>query len=178
MNGEQLGKVFEEFSQADATTTREYGGTGLGLPITKKFCEMLGGTIEATSEPGQGSSFKIRLPARTPAPEVEESASEAEAESVAVASEGAPTVLVIDDDAAARDLIGRLLGAEGYGVLTASGGAEGLQDASLADILTIQALTYGLALVVVLAVGSRYGITLSSLGLRAQRGPSAAGLAA
>ncbi|MGI9556586.1 MAG: sensor histidine kinase [Solirubrobacterales bacterium] len=60
---EKLEKVFEEFSQADASTTREYGGTGLGLPITKRFCEMMGGEIDASSEAGQGTTFRIRMPA-------------------------------------------------------------------------------------------------------------------
>ncbi|MFQ5482758.1 MAG: ATP-binding cassette domain-containing protein, partial [Nitrospinaceae bacterium] len=108
--------LFEEFNQADASTTKLYGGTGLGLPITKKFCEMLGGSIIATSEPGQGSTFEIQLPARTPA-RTEEAAPGATAgvELVDAApdgadgADGAPTVLAIDDDAAARDLIGRFL---------------------------------------------------------------------
>ncbi len=77
MDEEQLSRVFEEFSQADASTTKEYGGTGLGLPITKKFCEMLGGSITATSEPAQGSTFEIRLPALAPARAEEEAAPEA-----------------------------------------------------------------------------------------------------
>jgi signal transduction histidine kinase/DNA-binding response OmpR family regulator len=129
MNEQQLGEVFEEFSQADASTTREYGGTGLGLPITRKFCEMLGGTIEATSEPGQGSTFEIRLPARSPSPVPSEVALEpaAEGSSPLFVSDRDVTVLVIDDDASALDLIGRYLAGEGYGVLTATDGAEGLR---------------------------------------------------
>jgi signal transduction histidine kinase len=59
---EKLDKVFEEFSQADASTTREYGGTGLGLPITKRFCTMMGGWIDAQSEIGKGTTFTIHLP--------------------------------------------------------------------------------------------------------------------
>ncbi|MBK5115350.1 MAG: hypothetical protein JJE23_00370 [Thermoleophilia bacterium] len=59
---EQLDNVFEEFSQADASTTREYGGTGLGLPITKRFCAMMGGWIDAESEIGKGTTFTIHLP--------------------------------------------------------------------------------------------------------------------
>ena len=65
MTPEQLELVFEEFSQAEATTTRDYGGTGLGLPITRKFCELLGGSIRAESEVGKGSCFEIHLPAKT-----------------------------------------------------------------------------------------------------------------
>jgi signal transduction histidine kinase len=62
MTPEQLDKVFEAFTQADNSTTRKYGGTGLGLTITKKFCNVLGGSIEANSIVGQGSEFIIRLP--------------------------------------------------------------------------------------------------------------------
>jgi signal transduction histidine kinase len=62
MSEEQLAKVFEPFTQADAGTSRQYGGTGLGLTITKKFCQMMGGDITAVSSLGKGSSFTISLP--------------------------------------------------------------------------------------------------------------------
>jgi signal transduction histidine kinase len=62
MTVEQMDRLFQEFSQADASTTRKYGGTGLGLPISKRFCQMMGGDITVESEPGCGSSFTIRLP--------------------------------------------------------------------------------------------------------------------
>jgi signal transduction histidine kinase len=62
MTPEQVGKLFQEFSQASSTTASKYGGTGLGLVISRRFCQMMGGDIKVESEPGRGSTFTIRLP--------------------------------------------------------------------------------------------------------------------
>jgi signal transduction histidine kinase len=62
MTAEQMGKLFQEFSQASSTTASKYGGTGLGLVISRRFCQMMGGDITVASEPGKGSVFTVRLP--------------------------------------------------------------------------------------------------------------------
>jgi signal transduction histidine kinase len=62
MTAEQMGKLFQEFSQASSATASKYGGTGLGLAISRRFCQMMGGDITVESEPGRGSTFTIRLP--------------------------------------------------------------------------------------------------------------------
>jgi CheY-like chemotaxis protein len=122
MTSEQMGKLFQEFSQADPSTTRDYGGTGLGLALSRRLCRMMGGDITVASEVNKGSTFTIRLPAevRDPTAEpVRTTVSQPQAE-------GASTVLVIDDDATVRDLLQRFLGKEEFHVVSASGGEEGL----------------------------------------------------
>jgi PAS domain S-box-containing protein len=127
MTPEQLGKLFQPFTQADASTTREYGGTGLGLAITRKLCQMMGGDVTVASEVGKGSTFTVRLPADArPAPPVPPPP-EAAAATPAAKPGTRETVLVVDDDPAVRDLLVRFLGGEGLAVLTAATGADGLR---------------------------------------------------
>jgi CheY-like chemotaxis protein len=126
---EKLDHVFEEFSQAEVSTSRDYGGTGLGLPISRRFCRMMGGDITVESRSGEGSAFTIRLPIRVtsdassvPAPDADVAAATVPAEPGEVR-----TVLVIDDDPNALDLLGRTLQGAGARVVTASGGQEALR---------------------------------------------------
>ena len=68
MTPAQLGRLFEAFTQAEASTTRRFGGTGLGLALTRHFCRLLGGEVTVESAPGAGSTFTVRLPAAVPQP--------------------------------------------------------------------------------------------------------------
>jgi CheY-like chemotaxis protein len=127
MEPDRVAKVFEAFTQADASTTRKYGGTGLGLTITRKFCEMMGGRIRVQSEPDVGTMFTIRLPlgdlgesARTRS---EDARMYAEPE---FRHEALASVLVIDDDEAAQNLMKACLVKAGYLVTIAPGGEVGL----------------------------------------------------
>ncbi|MBP6481660.1 MAG: response regulator [Pseudomonadales bacterium] len=131
MTEAQLDSVFEAFVQADSSTTKRYGGTGLGLSLCREFCQLLGGSIGAASEPGHGSVFTVELPVdATTVPELffASAAPGAEPELLpAAAPSGAQTVLVIDDDADARTISARVLRGEGCRVLEAESGDEGLR---------------------------------------------------
>ncbi len=139
---EKLGHVFEEFSQANETTSRDYGGTGLGLPISRRFCRMMGGDITVESRAGEGSTFTIRLPVQVELEAGEESEAAADAgrapAAVSPGSDEERTVLVIDDDPNALDLLGRTLQGAGVRVVTASDGQEALR---LAKTLQPTAIT-------------------------------------
>ncbi len=131
MTTEQMGRLFQEFSQADASTTRKYGGTGLGLAISKRFCQMMGGDITVESAPGRGSTFTIRLPrmAQSDQALVTEAPREERGRAVHPIGEETeePLILVVDDDATVRELVERHLERAGFAVVTARGGQEGLR---------------------------------------------------
>ena len=129
---DKLDHVFEEFSQADRSTTRDYGGTGLGLPISSRFCQLLGGDLTVRSSAGEGSTFTIRIPVLLPGAdaetltEVTPVTTDAELEAMRVTGAGR-TILVIDDDPEARDIVERFLRKDGFEVATAGSGEEGLR---------------------------------------------------
>ena len=118
MTKEQLDRLFQPFSQSEASTAKRFGGTGLGLAITKHFCTLLGGDVTVESTPGKGSTFIIRLPDQTrvfrapavpPAP-----------------ADGRVTVLVVDDDPTVLSLLAKTLEKESYRVISARNGIEAL----------------------------------------------------
>ena len=121
MNEEQLARLFQRFTQADSSTTRRFGGTGLGLSLTKAFADMLGGVVTATSEPGRGATFTLALPADHALP-AQDDALATEAEE----GEGRDLVLVIDDDDDQRALMTRFLAREGFRSRAAADGETGL----------------------------------------------------
>ena len=124
MTREQLSRLFQAFTQADASTVRKYGGTGLGLAITRHFCRMMGGDVTVASEMGKGSTFTLRLPA-----EVRDASKEFDTKPL-LANERLPkegnTVLVVDDDPSARELLQRFLNKEGFHVECAANGPEAI----------------------------------------------------
>jgi PAS domain S-box-containing protein len=118
MTPEQLAGLFSAFNQGDAATTRKFGGTGLGLTISRKICRMMGGDITAESAPGQGSTFIIRIPG-------------------SIAAQGAlaippgkeefmARILVVEDNEANQELITRFLRREGFEVIQAADGTSGV----------------------------------------------------
>jgi CheY-like chemotaxis protein/two-component sensor histidine kinase len=120
MSEEQLHRLFQAFSQAEASTSAKYGGTGLGLAISRRFAEMMGGEITVSSSPGQGTTFTVRLPAVVAEPASAPARANRDASTLG-------TVLVIDDDPAMRTLMERILGREGFHVVTAPDGPTGIE---------------------------------------------------
>lgn len=125
MTPEQVGRLFQAFMQADSSTTKKFGGTGLGLAISRRLSQMMGGDITVESEYGKGTTFHVRIPVR--GAEQGQSAQQPAETSRSAGTTAKPRVLVVDDEAPARDLIHRLLTREGFLVIGAANGEEGLR---------------------------------------------------
>ncbi|NOX75850.1 MAG: response regulator [Gammaproteobacteria bacterium] len=152
MNRDDQEKLFESFSQADASTTREFGGTGLGLVISQHFCHMMGGSIHVVSERGKGSTFTVMLPVQKKGVDIAEGyvgsglnmytepgafhslarqkrllVSDAGRKADVERREHVSTILTIDDDPAARHIMSHFLTQKGFNVRAAENGERGLQ---------------------------------------------------
>ena len=125
MTPEQLARLFKAFTQADVSTTRRYGGTGLGLVISRQLCQMMGGEVTVESEPGKGSTFTVLLPTNM----IEAPLPTDEPPMAAAPRSGPQTVLIVDDDRLVRDLLRRFLEKQGFRVIAAVSGEEGLRRA-------------------------------------------------
>ena len=148
MSQEELSRLFQAFTQADSSTTRKYGGTGLGLTITKHLSEMMGGSVSVSSTEGEGTTFTASLIIRTEQPHgleagegfVEGSNKDARPNNANVNAEH--SILIIDDDPTIRELMMRQLERDGFQVITANDGKTGVStaiekrpDAIVLDIL-------------------------------------------
>ena len=143
MTPEQMGKLFQPFSQADASIQRQYGGTGLGLAVSRSFCLMMGGDITVESEYGSGSTFTCELPTEVVEPANEPAPPEEAGTDIVI--EGVSKVLVIDDDPLVHDMMKRLLSTERFHVESASDGEMGLRLAKdlHPDIITLDVFMPG-----------------------------------
>jgi signal transduction histidine kinase/DNA-binding response OmpR family regulator len=140
MSQDKLKKLFQAFSQADTSTTRKYGGTGLGLYLSKQFSEMLGGNIKVESEEGNGSTFTVTLPIVSEEKKVVKFQEPIKKEQHPL--ESAKKVLIIDDDAKVHSELQKILEAQNYQILHAYNGEEGLTLARehKPDIITLDVI--------------------------------------
>jgi signal transduction histidine kinase/CheY-like chemotaxis protein len=164
MSQAQQDRLFEAFSQADASTTRKFGGTGLGLVISQHFCNMMGGDINIVSAQGQGSTFTITLPVKKgPQLPLEDNSNVTKiAWHAGAVAEGkrfvarkvsgdderrekVSSVLVIDDDPSVRKIMSYFLSQKGFDVHTAVSGEEGLSIAGeiKPDVITLDVMMPG-----------------------------------
>jgi PAS domain S-box-containing protein len=129
MTDEQLSRLFNAFTQAEASTAQRFGGTGLGLAITRRMMQLLGGDVSVVSKHGEGSTFTLRLPAHLAAAPAQD-----RIDAAAASGQGKDRiVLLIDDEESARDLTTRALARLGFLVRTASTARDGIAMAEQLD---------------------------------------------
>ena len=137
MSSDQVEKVFQPFTQADEKTTRKFGGTGLGLTITKMFAEMMGGSIEIESEEGKGTTFTVTIPLNV----IDQSNQGVDLKEE-VSKDAGYTILVIDDDDNAQDMMRKFLEKQDFTILQAKTGEDGLKLAAqyMPDAITLDVM--------------------------------------
>ena len=138
MSNQQVEKVFQPFTQADEKTTRKFGGTGLGLTITKMFAEMMGGDIGLTSKEGTGTTFTVTLPKTV----TDKKATSSEGTKENIINDSAYKVLVIDDDDNAQGMMRKFLEKQNLEVIQAKSGEDGLKLAAehMPDAITLDVM--------------------------------------
>ena len=145
MTPTQLSRLFQAFSQADASTSSKYGGTGLGLAISKQFAQMMNGDITVSSIAGTGSSFVIRLPANVQSaqPKVIQTSEKLTRSPFPTAEKA--SVLLIEEDNETRQTLTEVLSQNGYGVIQAESGQRGLDLAAehVPEIIVLDATVTG-----------------------------------
>ena len=133
MSPGQIERIFEPFSQADASTTRKFGGTGLGLAIVKRLVQLMGGTIEVTSTPAVGSCFRVRLPLETLPPERQLAAHPVGGKPSAPIRLAPLRLLLAEDNLVNQRLIKAMLGKLGHLVSVAANGKEAVAEVANGD---------------------------------------------
>tara|TARA_B100000073_G_scaffold151731_1_gene125174 strand:- start:16 stop:4962 length:4947 start_codon:yes stop_codon:yes gene_type:complete len=138
MTPDQVDKVFKPFTQADEKTTRKFGGTGLGLTITKMFAEMMGGDINLISNVGEGTTFTVTMPIKVNDPKKQDIKLNTDITNV----DRDYTVLVIDDDDNAQDMMKKFLEKQNVSILQAKSGETGLKLAAeyMPDAITLDVM--------------------------------------
>ena len=140
LDADALARLFQPFTQADSSTARKYGGTGLGLTISKRLVEAMGGTIGAASEPGKGSTFwfELTLPVSSPSEQPRALERELGQRAVPTSDGEAPLILVAEDNPVNQIIAGRMLEKLGYAIdLVADGQAalDAITETSYAAVL-------------------------------------------
>lgn len=139
---EQLGNLFQAFSQAESSTTRRFGGTGLGLYLSKNFAKILGGDVTISSEYGKGSTFTLTLPTVSTTGKDKKDFMKAPEKAAKKTKSGGKTILVVDDDPKIHEKLEKALAKAGMEVLHAFHGEEGLSMAKQyqPDLITLDVI--------------------------------------